>query len=193
MYCTTCGSQVNDGAKFCSECGASLSGNKAATNRDDTAPVKSRDDFIKFVVKTCNSVRLNSDDKRCIEIGEPAISIDSSQLDEARKNFRIPDSEDVYLIFSANYFAAEEEGADEKLFCDEGYGLAICTSGLYYCGGSGKISFLSWQKFKDVQIEFDDYQDESGDTLYVGDEYFSAEFVGRKVAMILEDIQNYLR
>ena len=171
MYCTNCGSEVNDGAKFCSECGASLAGNNATAIKAQTD-----NDFTRFLVYTCNSVRFDELERACIETGEPSISSDSWRLKNARKNFRIPDKEDVYLILNAT----DDDGDDI------GRGLAICTNGIYYCGSSDRISFLNWQNFRNKLISL------YNDSISIGGESFDVGFGAKKVVMILKNIQDYM-
>lgn len=45
MFCTNCGANNNEGAKFCTKCGLQLSYNAAADNAVDKKKKKSRNRF----------------------------------------------------------------------------------------------------------------------------------------------------
>lgn len=47
MYCTTCGTQINQDAHFCSECGHSTDPNAAAQN---TKPLNAIEDDLKYLI-----------------------------------------------------------------------------------------------------------------------------------------------
>lgn len=125
-----------------------------------------------FIIRACRSVRIDS---IYVETGEPLTPGTSKKLGKARMNFRIPDEEEVYMIFDATVFGG----------CTKGF--ALCTHGIYYSGESGRIAFLNWQQFRNTNISL------SFLNLKIGDERFTPGSDGKKIMMVLQDIQEYLR
>lgn len=123
-----------------------------------------------IIIKACHTVSIDS---IYCEVGNPIISATSKKYLNARSNFGIPSSDDIYFIYDATVLGG----------CQKGF--AICTSGIYY---NGKIrGHWSWNIFKGLYISCGFLG------LKMGDEEFSSGSDGKKVMIILGSIQESLK
>lgn len=121
------------------------------------------------IIKACNCVNLTTDE---CEVGNPVLSVSAKKYTKAKTYFRIPDNEEIYLIYDATVFGS----------CQKGF--AICSNGLYY--SEDRIGYIGWEDFKSLNIS-------KGITgLKIGDLLFSTGLDGKKLMMILKSLQEYL-
>lgn len=124
-----------------------------------------------FIIQACRCVNMNP---TYCEIGEPIIAASSKKYADAKVNFRIPDDEDVFLIYDATIFGG----------CRKGF--AICTTGIYYY--QSRWGVVSWKEFKSTNISHSAFTG-----LLIGNESFNAGGGdGKNLLMILKTIQEYL-
>ena len=89
-------------------------------------------------------------------------------------NFRIPDNEEIFLIY------------DSTILGNCGKGFAICTTGIFYCESG--LGYLDWNQFKNANLSYNLFTG-----LLIGNESFNAGTDGKNLLMILKSIQEYLR
>lgn len=124
-----------------------------------------------FIVRACGCVNMNS---AYCEIGNPIMPVSSKKYADAKVNFRIPDDEDVFLIYDATILGG----------CRKGF--AICTTGIYYY--QSRLGFVSWKEFKSTNVSHSAFTG-----LLIGNESFNAGGGdGKNLLMILKTIQEYL-
>lgn len=124
-----------------------------------------------FIVRACNCVNMNP---TYCEIGSPVIGAASKKYADAKANFRIPDDEDIFLIYDATILGG----------CRKGF--AICTMGIYYY--QSRLGFWDWEEFKSLNISHSAFTG-----LLIGKESFNASGAdGKNLLMILKTIQEYL-
>jgi hypothetical protein len=122
-----------------------------------------------ILIKACHAV--NMDSIYC-EAGNPIIDSTSKKYLNARRNFGIPDEEEIFFIYDATVFGS----------CQKGF--AICNSGIYY---SGRVrGYWTWNEFKTLNISGGFFG------LKMGSEEFSSGTDGKNLMVILEMIQEYL-
>ena len=128
------------------------------------------DHHIKVIIQACASSRMDS---IYCEIGQPTIPLSSSKYINAKKNFKIPDKEIVFLIYDATILGGCRKG------------IAICDGGLYYFGNRAGV--INWSQFKNITLSY-------GLTgLKIGDELFSVGGGdGKNLLLILKTIQENL-
>ena len=89
-----------------------------------------------IIIKAAHSVEI---DNIYFEVGNPMIASSSRKYGNARSNFRIPENEQIFLIFDAAILGGVRKG------------FAFCTTGLYYCAKSP--GYMDWVKFSKIRIE----------------------------------------
>ena len=95
--------------------------------------------------------------------------------DRARKHFKIPDKENVYMICDATFFGS----------CKQGF--ALCSSGLYFCESWKSITgFISWEDFPYTIMW---YKQKQG--FHIDSYYFSAG--SEEMLKFLQDLQKRLK
>jgi hypothetical protein len=124
-----------------------------------------------ILIKACHTVSI--DDSLYCEIGNPIIDATSKKNFKARSNFCIPNSDNIYLIYDATVFGS----------CKTGF--AICSSGIYYNGS--KRGCWTWNEFSRLYISRNIVD------IKIGDETFTDGGEGKKLTIILNTIQEYLK
>ncbi len=87
------------------------------------------------IIKAAHSVEIESP---YFEVGNPTIESSSRKYFNAKRNLRIPDNEEIFLIFDATILGGVRKG------------FAFCTTGLYYC--TSKPGYMDWNKFSKVPV-----------------------------------------
>ncbi len=124
-----------------------------------------------FIIRACRCVNMNP---AYCEVGNPIAAASSKKYADAKTNFRIPDDEDVFLIYDATILGG----------CRKGF--AICTTGIYYY--QSRLGFWDWEQFKSVNVSHSAFTG-----LLIGNESFTASGGdGKNLVMILKTIQEYL-
>lgn len=91
-----------------------------------------------YIIKACKNVVIKS--SYC-EVGNPIILKSSSKkYTNARANYKIPKSEDIFLIYDSTVFGT----------CKKGF--AICTTGLYY--NDKEVGYIEWKDFKNMTLSY---------------------------------------
>lgn len=124
-----------------------------------------------FIIQACHCVNMNL---TYCEMGEPIMAASSKKYADAKVNFRIPDDEDIFLIYDATILGG----------CRKGF--AICTAGIYYC--QSRVGFWDWGQFKSINVSHSVFTG-----LLIGNESFTVSGGdGKNLLMILKTIQEYL-
>lgn len=117
----------------------------------------------------CHIVKVN--DTYCT-VGNPTVEPSAKKYSIARRNFNIPDEDDIFLIYDSTVFGS----------CEKGF--AICTSGIYYC--QNVRGYLDWAQFSKQNIT-------CGFTgLKLANETFSMGTDGKNISIILNTIKEHL-
>lgn len=90
----------------------------------------------KLIFSIFDKIRINT--KGCT-IGKPCIDPYNTKCLAAHKYFRIPDSDEIYLILDSTLFHN----------CKEGF--AVCDSGIFY--NRLNPGYIRWEEFKDLSIK----------------------------------------
>ena len=122
------------------------------------------------IASACHSVQFGFADD--CEIGNPVLA-STKKLVKMRKTLQIPDNEDVFLIYGVTGFNK---------------GLAICRSGVYYSGDDGR-DYLGWEDFASASITVGIMNT----SVSINYNQMGVGFAGKKLAMILQALQDYLR
>ena len=123
------------------------------------------------IARACHCVQFGMADD--YELGEPVLN-STKKVAEMRKNLQIPNNEDIFLIYNVTGWKK---------------GLAICSSGVYYCGNSGSREYLDWKDFAHASIR----PAYLNTTLILDGEEMGVGFAGKKLTMILQTLQDLLR
>ena len=123
------------------------------------------------IARACHCVQFGMADD--YELGEPVLN-STKKVAEMRKNLQIPNNEDIFLIYNVTGWKK---------------GLAICSSGVYFCGNSGSREYLDWKDFSHASIK----SAYLNTTLILDGEEMGVGFAGKKLAMILQALQDLLR
>ena len=121
------------------------------------------------IARACHFVQFGFADD--YELGNPVLN-SSKKVETIKKNLQIPDSEDIFLIYNVTGFSK---------------GLAICSSGVYFCGDSGR-DYLDWEDFEDADIAVG-FMNTS---VSINHNDMSVGFAGKKLATILQALQDLL-
>ncbi len=122
-----------------------------------------------FIVKAAHSVNI---DNVYFEAGNPCISPSSRKYSNTRKNLKIPNGEDIYLIWDATILGGVRKG------------FALCTTGLYYC--TKAPGFIDWERFSKVKIE------KSAGGISIADEEFLCA-IDDDMLKLLHNLQERIR
>lgn len=123
-----------------------------------------------FIASACHCVQFGFADD--CEVGNPVLP-ETKKVAKMRKTLRIPANEDVFLIYMVTGF---------------GKGLAICKSGVYFAGDSGR-DYLDWKDFADATITVGIMST----SVSINYNEMGVGFAGKKLAMILQDLQEHIR
>lgn len=105
--------------------------------RRDTEPKKTKRMPSEIVREFCSANAYKS----CMDLKLGASLLNHSKYTKAKKNFNLPENDDVFLIYDATIFggcAAE---------------IVMCTSGVYMKEKGFAVRVMNWQKFMQLKIE----------------------------------------
>lgn len=119
-----------------------------------------------LIAHACHVISVNS--VYCV-IGEPIISPSAKKYIVAKKNFKIPEEDNIFLIFDSTILGS----------CEKGF--ALCSSGFYYC--QSVCGYLSWEQFAKQKVTY------GLAGLKVAGELFNVGFDGKNLSIILNTIK----
>lgn len=120
--------------KFIDEIYYTFNGNN---DEDENSENNEKSTISDLLVYACHVVKVS--DTYCT-VGNPTVASSAKKYSLARRNFNIPEEDDIFLIYDSTILGG----------CEKGF--AICSSGIYYC--QRVCGYLDWVQFSKQNITY---------------------------------------